>query len=143
MTKEQAIEHAKEEAKDKGKTFDAASVKAADGIPDARHRGNHPQISREFPPRSALLLLFLPPAAPAAIFHLKGPAGQHSPAISLRKRVHVNTLITEPGTIDIEWGAAFSTDGSFTFPTAIHYTPEGLTLVGTHRIQRQLRFALL
>ena len=28
--------------------------------------------------------------------------------------------------MDIEWGGAFSTDGSFTFPTAIHYTPEGL-----------------
>ena len=79
-----------------------------------------------FSSRLALLLLLLPLAVPAAIFHLKGgTSGQHSPAISLRKRVHVNTLITEPGTIDIEWGAAVSTDGSFTFPTAIHYTPEG------------------
>ncbi len=45
--------------------------------------------------------------------------------ISLRKRVHVNTLITEPGTMEIEWGGAFSTGGNFTFPSDIKYTPEG------------------
>src|SRR5215471_7972105 len=45
--------------------------------------------------------------------------------ISLRKRLHVNPLITEPGTMDIEWGGAFSTGGSFNFPSAIRYTPEG------------------
>ena len=74
----------------------------------------------------ALLALLLPQTAAAALFHLKGStASQRSPAITLRKRLHVNTLITEPGTIDIEWGSAFSTGGSFTFPTAIHYTPEG------------------
>jgi hypothetical protein len=68
----------------------------------------------------------LPAAAPAALFHFgSSSASQHAPAITLRKRLHVNTLITEPGTMEIEWGAAFSTDGSFTFPTAIHYTPEG------------------
>ena len=74
----------------------------------------------------ALFALLLPQTAGAALFHLKGSsAGQRSSAITLRKRLHVNTLITEPGTIDIEWGSAFSTGGSFTFPTAIHYTPEG------------------
>src|SRR5581483_908595 len=45
--------------------------------------------------------------------------------ISLRKRVHVNTLITETGTMEIEWGGAFSTGGDFTFPSDIKYTPEG------------------
>ncbi len=74
--------------------------------------------------RLALFALLLPAAAPAALFHLKSSA-ERSPAITLRKRVHVNTLITEPGTMEIEWGGAFSVDGSFTFPTAIHYTPEG------------------
>ncbi len=70
--------------------------------------------------------MLLPAGSPAALFHLNGTtSGQRSPAITLRKRLHVNTLITEPGTIEIEWGAAFSTDGSFTFPTAIHYTPQG------------------
>ena len=76
------------------------------------------------PTRLALFALLLPAAAPAALFHLKG-SSERSPAITLRKRIHVNTLITQPGTIDIEWGGAFSSDGSFTFPTAIHFTPEG------------------
>ena len=43
----------------------------------------------------------------------------------MRKRVHVNTLITEPDTIQVQWGGAFSWDGSFTFPTSVAYTPEG------------------
>ena len=76
--------------------------------------------------RLAILAVLVPVAAPAALFHFGGStASQHAPAITLRKRLHVNTLITEPGTMEVEWGAAFSTDGSFTFPTAIHYTPEG------------------
>src|SRR5262245_20459413 len=41
------------------------------------------------------------------------------------KRLHVNPLITEPDTIDIEWGGAFSTGGGFTMPAVIHYTREG------------------
>ena len=78
------------------------------------------------PTRLAILAVLLPSAAPAALFHFGGStASQHAPAITLRKRLHVNTLITEPGTMEIEWGAALSADGSFTFPTAIHYTPEG------------------
>jgi len=48
-----------------------------------------------------------------------------SSSISLRKRVHVNTLIAHPGTMELEWGGAFSTSGSFSFPSAIRYTPEG------------------
>jgi hypothetical protein len=79
-----------------------------------------------FRTRLALLAVLLPLPADAALFPFKSStAGQRSPAITLRKRIHVNTLITEPGTMDIEWGAAFSADGNFTFPTAIHYTPEG------------------
>lgn len=78
------------------------------------------------PTRLAMLAVLLPAAAPATLFHFGGStASQHAPAITLRKRLHVNTLITEPGTMEVEWGAAFSSDGSFTFPTAIHYTPEG------------------
>jgi hypothetical protein len=46
-------------------------------------------------------------------------------AISLRKRLHVNPLITEPDTLDFEFGGDFSTAGGFTFPTAIRFTPEG------------------
>ena len=64
--------------------------------------------------RLALLGLLLPVAAPAGLFHLKDSSnGERAPAITLRKRIHVNTLITEPGTMEIEWGGAFSTNGTF------------------------------
>ena len=46
-------------------------------------------------------------------------------AIALRKRIHVNPLITPPDTMEFEWGGAFSTGGDFTLPAAIRYTPEG------------------
>jgi hypothetical protein len=49
----------------------------------------------------------------------------HPSAIALRKRIHVNPLITAPDTMDFEWGTAVSTGGAFTFPTTIRYTPEG------------------
>src|SRR5438046_9242983 len=71
----------------------------------------------------AALLAARSTAAPADA--AQGTAGKRSSAISLRKRLHVNPLITEPDTIDIEWGGSFSTDGNFTMPTAIHYTPQG------------------
>ena len=51
--------------------------------------------------------------------------GRRSPAISLRKRVHVNPLITEPDTIDIEFGGAFTSSGTDTLPVSIHFTPRG------------------
>jgi hypothetical protein len=68
-----------------------------------------------------LLQVALPTAQPAPFRRSNARA---SP-LSLRKRVHVNTLITEPGTMEVEWGGAFSTTGNFTFPATIKYTPEG------------------
>ena len=68
--------------------------------------------------------LSLPAARPAFFFRRESGATR-APAIALRKRLHVNPLITEPGTMEIEWGGAFSTTGSFTFPSTIKYTPEG------------------
>jgi hypothetical protein len=73
----------------------------------------------------ALLLHAAAPAPPAALFRRSPSGSQRGPAISLRKRVHVNTLITEPDTIDVQWGGAFSSNGSFTFPTSVSYTPQG------------------
>lgn len=76
--------------------------------------------------RAALLALALHAAAHAALFH-RGDStpSQRGSAISLRKRVHVNTLITAPGTMELEYGGSFSWNGGFTFPMALHYTPEG------------------
>lgn len=46
--------------------------------------------------------------------------------ISLRKRLHVNTLITQPGTFELDWSGLYSfTNDAFTMPAALKYTPEG------------------
>jgi len=75
--------------------------------------------------RAALLLLVCIPA-PAALFHRDdNGSAERAPAIALRKRLHVNPLITEPDTMEFEWGGQFSWNGSFTFPAAIRFTPEG------------------
>jgi hypothetical protein len=75
-------------------------------------------------PRLAVATTLLCCVLPAARAGLLGRFSSGSP-ISLRKRLHVNTLITEPGTMEIEWGGAFSTGGNFSFPSTIKYTPEG------------------
>lgn len=76
--------------------------------------------------RAAFTFLLLRAAAPAALFpHGDSVPSERGPAITLRKRLHVNTLIAAPGTMEIEYGGSFSWDGSFTLPMAIHYTPEG------------------
>jgi hypothetical protein len=50
----------------------------------------------------------------------------HGASVSLRKRLHVNDLITEPGTVEIDWANLFSyTTSNFTMPSAIKYTPAG------------------
>src|ERR1051326_7701551 len=71
----------------------------------------------------AMLMCLTVPPAHAGLFG-RG-SGQPASTIALRKRVHVNTLITAPGTMEIEFGGAFSTGGSFSFPSTIKYTPEG------------------
>jgi hypothetical protein len=72
-----------------------------------------------------VLAVLLPPARAGLFSRSSAQSGNRASAITLRKRVHVNTLITEPGTMELEWGGAFSSAGNFTFPSAIKYTPEG------------------
>lgn len=46
--------------------------------------------------------------------------------ISLKKRLHINTLITAPGTIEIDWASAYSfSSNGLLLPTALKYTPVG------------------
>src|SRR5205823_14185193 len=59
------------------------------------------------------------PVARAALFRRSTGGGRRSSAITLRKRLHVNTLITAPGEMEVEWGGAFSVEGGFTLPAAI------------------------
>ena len=50
--------------------------------------------------------------------------------ITLRKRLHVNTLITEPGTIEAEWDNLYSyTTANFSMPSVIKYTPKGRSIL--------------
>jgi hypothetical protein len=68
----------------------------------------------------AALLLVLPVTA------AEREEGANRPsAIALRKRIHVNPLITPPDTMEFDWGLAYSDGGSFTLPGTIRYTPEG------------------
>jgi len=71
-------------------------------------------------------LALLMPAEGASL--LRGSPGGSN--ISLRKRLHVNTLITEPGTIEIEWDNLYSyTSSNFSMPSNIKYTPEGKSIL--------------
>lgn len=49
--------------------------------------------------------------------------------MSLRKRLHVNDLITAPGTVELDWGSLYSySTGTFTLPSALKFTPAGASL---------------
>ncbi|MCC6391147.1 MAG: hypothetical protein IT167_11135 [Bryobacterales bacterium] len=54
---------------------------------------------------------------------LRGAGGS---TITLRKRLHVNTLITEPGTVELDWSGLYSfSQGNYTMPAAFKYSPQG------------------
>jgi hypothetical protein len=69
--------------------------------------------------------------AHATLFHRnRVSASRHASGVSLRKRLHVNDLITEPGTVELDWGSLYSyTTGAFTLPSALKFTPAGNSLV--------------
>jgi hypothetical protein len=78
------------------------------------------------PLRAAALVCCCSAVAHAAAFGVLEGSDHRSSAISLRKRLHVNTLITEPGTMEVEWGNDYSlTSDAYTMPSTIKYTPEG------------------
>jgi hypothetical protein len=43
--------------------------------------------------------------------------------MTLRKRVHVNPLITEKDTIEVDWSGAFPIDGPWSLPASVRYAP--------------------
>ncbi len=50
--------------------------------------------------------------------------------LTLNKRLHVNTLITEPGTMEIDWSGLYSfSTANFDIPLAVKYTPQGTHLI--------------
>ncbi len=44
-------------------------------------------------------------------------------AVTLRRRLHINTLIREPGTAELEWNNAFSLGGNYSMPSTVKVTP--------------------
>lgn len=68
----------------------------------------------------------MPASGFAAFLPPLGRGTKSGSNITLRKRLHVNTLITEPGTAEIEWGSLYSAStDNFTLPAAFKYTPRG------------------
>lgn len=64
------------------------------------------------------------PCPSASLFSRAG--GSNNSKITLRKRLHVNTLITAPGTMEADWSNLYSfATTDFSMPSAIKYTPEG------------------
>src|SRR6266850_2575483 len=67
--------------------------------------------------------------AAAVLLHSCSAVARTAPrgsAITLRKRLNINTLITQPGTLELEWGNDYSiTSDSYTMPSTLKYTPEG------------------
>jgi hypothetical protein len=56
--------------------------------------------------------------------------GASNSKISLRKRLHVNTLIAEPGTVEIDWSNLYSlTTANYAMPSSIKYTPQGSNII--------------
>ncbi len=65
----------------------------------------------------------------AGLFRRSGSSNGNS-KITLRKRLHVNTLITEPGTAEIDWSNLYSfSTANFAMPSAIKYTPSGSHII--------------
>jgi hypothetical protein len=50
-------------------------------------------------------------------------SGQRSAGPSLRRRLNINSIITEPGTFETEWSNIYSTSGTFFMPTTLKLTP--------------------
>ena len=79
---------------------------------------------------AAICLVFLGlPEYAHARPHLRHPL-RSGGAGGLRKRLHINDLITEPGTVEIDWANLYSyTTKNFTMPSALKYTPLGNSLL--------------
>ncbi len=78
---------------------------------------------------SLTMLLFCSAPASAALLRIRSRSEQHS-SLTLRQRLHVNPLIADIGTIEIEWNHQFSTlVGDYSMPSTIKYTPEGSSLL--------------
>jgi hypothetical protein len=75
-----------------------------------------------------LLLQIAMPVGEARLLRRR-PQQARSSRISLRRRLHVSSLITDPGTVEAEWNVAWTESDSLTTPTTLKYTPAGSHLM--------------
>src|SRR5215813_7040345 len=75
-----------------------------------------------------VIVLSIPTDA-GALPHLHRSSNRGS-SVTLRKRLHINDLITEPGTVEIDWANLYSyTNSNFTMPSSLKFTPLGTSLL--------------
>lgn len=81
--------------------------------------------------RRAIGCLLIATAPLSAIqFRRRLPHFHHqAQSIGTRNRIHVNRLITETGTLEMEAGAGFAESGDITNPVLLKYTPAGRSLL--------------
>ncbi len=79
---------------------------------------------------SGLCILSALPLTATGALRFPGSHSKSGTSISLSKRVHVNTLITEPGTAEIDWSNLYSfNSGDYAMPSALKYTPRGTNVL--------------
>lgn len=77
-----------------------------------------------------IVLCFVSSPSMAALFPHSKPSGGGNAKITLRKRLHVNTLITQPGTVEVDWSNLYSlTTTDFAMPFGARYTPAGSNIL--------------
>src|SRR5438105_2364191 len=88
-------------------TLDRRSIKRRPGASmKTRHIAN-----------AGFMLFLAASGVRGAGFHLRRATTTHSSGVSLRKRLHVNDLIAEPGTMELDWSSLYSyTTGLFSMP---------------------------
>src|SRR5690349_13063366 len=79
------------------------------------------------------VLLSVALAAPscfAGLFTHAANTSSSNSKIALRKRLHINTLITAPDTAEVDWGGLYSfSSGNFAMPAGFRYTPAGRHII--------------
>jgi hypothetical protein len=79
------------------------------------------------------ILIYVALATPlcfAGLFTRAATPASGNAKIALRKRLHINTLISEPGTAEVDWGNSYSfSTMNFALPSGLRYTPAGRHII--------------
>ena len=73
---------------------------------------------------SSVLVAILAPGLSARFPFRRGSVRQRATNSTQRRRLHADNLITDIGTVEIEWGNSFA-QGIYAMPTALKFTPSG------------------